>query len=52
MLAISRVGTGDGLGQLLPAIPLDLAEVAPPHSRALMVGQHGDLPDFWPRVPC
>jgi MFS family permease len=42
MLAVARVIVGVGIGFLLPAIPLYQAEVAPPHSRGLMVGLHGE----------
>ena len=41
MLAVARVIIGFGIGFLLPSIPLYQAEVAPPHSRGLMVGLHG-----------
>ena len=43
MLAIARFITGLGLGVFLPGCPLCQAEVAPPHSRGLMVGLHACL---------
>ncbi|KAF2806030.1 general substrate transporter [Mytilinidion resinicola] len=46
MCAVSRVIDGVGIGMLLPAIPLYQAEVAPPHSRGLLVGLHGSALGF------
>ncbi|OCK80946.1 general substrate transporter [Lepidopterella palustris CBS 459.81] len=40
MLSVARTVLGLGLGLLLPGVPLYQAEVAPPHSRGLMVGLH------------
>lgn len=43
MLCVARVIMGLATGFILSGVPLYQAEVAPPHSRGLMVGLHGSL---------
>jgi MFS family permease len=48
MLCAARVITGFATGFILCGVPLYQAEVAPPHSRGLMVGLHGKTVDAKP----
>ncbi|KEF51066.1 uncharacterized protein A1O9_12882 [Exophiala aquamarina CBS 119918] len=43
MYIAARFITGFGTGHTFAAMPVYLAEVAPPHSRGLMVGVHGSV---------
>jgi MFS family permease len=43
MLCAGRFFAGFGLGLILPGTPLYQAEIAPPHSRGLVVGLHASL---------
>jgi MFS family permease len=42
MLSVARLICGFGIGFLMPGVPLYQAEIAPPSSRGLVVGLHGE----------
>jgi MFS family permease len=41
MLLVARFVTGCGIGMMVVLIPIFQAEISPPSSRGLLVGQHG-----------
>ncbi|KUJ12987.1 major facilitator superfamily transporter sugar [Mollisia scopiformis] len=45
MWLVGRVITGLAAGQTMAAMPTYFSEVSPPHSRGLMAGAHGSVPE-------